>query len=112
MLYDFQGGTDGYRPLGPLVFDSAGNLDGTTYYGGNEACDLGCGTVFELSPDGQGGWTELSCTVSPGAQTVKLLTAGLRLTETVTFMGRQVAQPVHQAVEARLSCRPGQADGR
>lgn len=58
VLYDFQGGTDGYRPLGPLVFDSAGNLYGTTYYGGNEACDLGCGTVFELSPDGQGGWTE------------------------------------------------------
>jgi len=31
VLYDFQGGTDGYRPLGPLVFDPAGNLYGTTY---------------------------------------------------------------------------------
>ena len=58
VLYDFQGGTDGYRPFGPLVFDSAGNLYGTTYYGGNEKCDLGCGTVFELSPDAHGGWTE------------------------------------------------------
>jgi uncharacterized repeat protein (TIGR03803 family) len=58
VLYTFKGGTDGYRPNGPLVSDAAGNLYGTTFYGGNEKCSIGCGTVFELSPDGHGGWTE------------------------------------------------------
>jgi uncharacterized repeat protein (TIGR03803 family) len=40
--------------LGPLVFDPAGNLYGTTPYGGVS----GCGTVFELSPSAGGTWTE------------------------------------------------------
>jgi len=58
VIYTFQGGTDGFRPYSSLIFDQAGNLYGTTYYGGGDACSFGCGTVFELSPDGQGGWTE------------------------------------------------------
>jgi uncharacterized repeat protein (TIGR03803 family) len=41
-------------PISSLIFDSAGNLYGTTYYGG--ADDYG--TVFELSPDGKGAWRE------------------------------------------------------
>jgi uncharacterized repeat protein (TIGR03803 family) len=42
-----------------LIFDSAGNLYGTTMTGGNYDCGngLGCGTVFELSP-AAGGWTK------------------------------------------------------
>jgi uncharacterized repeat protein (TIGR03803 family) len=58
VLYTFQDGTDGSLPNGPLVADPAGNLYGTTYYGGSNRCSMGCGTVFELSPDGHGGWTE------------------------------------------------------
>jgi uncharacterized repeat protein (TIGR03803 family) len=55
ILYNFAGGTsDGAHPLAGLVFDAAGNLYGTTYAGGNR----NSGTVFELSPDGSGGWTE------------------------------------------------------
>lgn len=51
-LYQFQGGTDGEGPTGPLIADSAGNLFGTTEGGGG--CALGgCGTVFELTPGGQ-----------------------------------------------------------
>jgi uncharacterized repeat protein (TIGR03803 family) len=42
---------DGNFPVGPLVFDSAGNLYGETFYGG--AYDAG--TVFELSPEPVGG---------------------------------------------------------
>jgi uncharacterized repeat protein (TIGR03803 family) len=53
---------DGAHPLAGLVFDSAGNLYGTTYSGGAYDCQnglQGCGTVFELSPSSQGGaWTE------------------------------------------------------
>lgn len=54
VLYSFQGGTDGAEPDGPPVFDLNGNLYGTTFYGGA----YGFGTVFELSPNAQGGWTE------------------------------------------------------
>jgi uncharacterized repeat protein (TIGR03803 family) len=45
--------TDGKNPEGSLIFDSLGNLYGTTRFGGT----YGYGTVFELSPS-QGGWTE------------------------------------------------------
>jgi uncharacterized repeat protein (TIGR03803 family) len=47
-LYAFQhrGGKDGHLPQGGLVFDTAGNLYGTTSEGGDD--DLG--TVFEITP--------------------------------------------------------------
>jgi uncharacterized repeat protein (TIGR03803 family) len=48
-----QGGSDGQQPSAGFIFDQAGNLYGTTAKGG-----LGLGTVFELSPNGSGGWTE------------------------------------------------------
>jgi uncharacterized repeat protein (TIGR03803 family) len=44
-----------------MVFDSAGNLYGITYYGGSSSncgADIGCGTVFELSPAGGTAWTQ------------------------------------------------------
>jgi uncharacterized repeat protein (TIGR03803 family) len=55
--------TDGFNPVAGLVMDATGNLYGTTQYGGNFSSDCsfysqrGCGTVFELAPNGQGGWT-------------------------------------------------------
>jgi uncharacterized repeat protein (TIGR03803 family) len=53
-LYSFTGGNDGGNPLeGDLVFDSAGNLYGTTHVGGL----YGYGAVYELTPAGKG-WTE------------------------------------------------------
>jgi uncharacterized repeat protein (TIGR03803 family) len=63
VLYAFQGGNDGEYPSSGLIFDSSGNLYGTAAYGGGGACTdpggyAGCGTVFELSPNGNGGWTE------------------------------------------------------
>jgi uncharacterized repeat protein (TIGR03803 family) len=44
---------DGSAPVGGLVRDASGNYFGTTYEGGAHAA----GTVFELSPDGNGGYT-------------------------------------------------------
>ena len=47
-------GKDGYLPESSLVFDSSGNLYGTTAGGGpNNA-----GIVFQLSPSGNGSWKE------------------------------------------------------
>ena len=57
VLYNFDG-TAGANPVGNLVFDSAGNLYGTTAYGGASCGSTGCGVIFELSPNGSGGWTE------------------------------------------------------
>jgi hypothetical protein len=56
VLFNFPAG---YQPLGGLVFDKAGNLYGTTSYGGVGGCYGGstCGTVFELSPSQNGTWT-------------------------------------------------------
>ena len=51
VLYSFTNGNDGRSPAGGLVFDSAGNLYGSTQHNGQ---GFG-GTVFELSPSG-GGW--------------------------------------------------------
>jgi uncharacterized repeat protein (TIGR03803 family) len=59
VLYTFLG-TDGMYPSGNLTFDASGNLYGTARLGGSGNCSgepPGCGTVFELSPDGSGGWT-------------------------------------------------------
>jgi len=47
-------GSNGLEPFGSLVFDGAGNLYGTTYFGGAS----GHGTVFELSPNSDGTWTQ------------------------------------------------------
>ena len=55
VLHSFEEGMDGAGPTSTLVFDAAGNLYGTTSAGGFPACD--CGTVFELSPAGNG-WKE------------------------------------------------------
>jgi uncharacterized repeat protein (TIGR03803 family) len=44
--------SDGMHPIGGLVFDSAGNLYGTSAQGGLTGCGLnGCGTVFEIRKD-------------------------------------------------------------
>lgn len=55
ILHSFNNdGTDGFAPDGGLVFDTSGNLYGTTNQGGA----YNYGTVFELTPTGSGSWTE------------------------------------------------------
>jgi uncharacterized repeat protein (TIGR03803 family) len=59
ILHSFNG-LDGLGVDSNLVFDAQGNLYGTTYFGGEVACNYpyGCGTVFELTPGTTGAWTE------------------------------------------------------
>jgi hypothetical protein len=67
LIYQFKGKgfNDASVPVGGVILDAAGNVYGTTAYGGTGTCVLvgvlaGCGTVFELSPPQQSGgpWTE------------------------------------------------------
>jgi uncharacterized repeat protein (TIGR03803 family) len=77
VLYVFKGNAsnDGASPFGGLVMDSAGNLYGTTAYGGTGDCvllgaKLGCGAVYELSPPTEKGeaWTETVLYSFPSAE--------------------------------------------
>jgi uncharacterized repeat protein (TIGR03803 family) len=64
VLHSFAGGADGAGPFAGLVQDGAGNLYGTTQYGGNGGCSVsggrpgtlptvtGCGTIFKLDTTG------------------------------------------------------------
>lgn len=56
VLWSFAGDADGSQPSCTLIMDAAGNLYGTTQWGGNGVV----GTVFKLSPpaEGQKGWTK------------------------------------------------------
>jgi len=52
--------TDGKLPLAGLIFDAAGNLYGTTRWGGggtNCPSEDGCGTVFKLTHNADGSWS-------------------------------------------------------
>ncbi len=54
VLHSFTGGSDGSNPLfAGLIADGAGNLYGTTEFGGGTGCGgPGCGVVFKLTPTG------------------------------------------------------------
>jgi len=77
VIHSFAGGTgDGAAPSSALVADKLGNLYGVTPQGGT----YGCGTVFQLSPQSNGTWSETilysftiqgsSCNALPGASLV------------------------------------------
>jgi len=70
-IYDFSG-PDGADPYSGVIFDSAGNLYGTTTAGGAN----GFGAVYELSPSGSG-WTERVLYSFTGGNDGSLPTAGL-----------------------------------
>ena len=54
VLHSFTGGKDGGQPSAGLVSDAAGNLYGTTEFGGDLSCNApyGCGTVFKIDTAG------------------------------------------------------------
>jgi uncharacterized repeat protein (TIGR03803 family) len=54
VLHSFAGGAGGNQPAAGLVFDTAGNLYGTTGTGGAPVD----GVVFKLKPNPDGTWTE------------------------------------------------------
>ena len=74
VLYNFAGSPDGAAPNCRLTPDGAGNLYGTTQDGGLGYGDgnPGYGTVFELSPNGKGGWNEKLLYSSPEGRTERI----------------------------------------
>ena len=65
-LYAFTGNADGAQPYGGVVLDPAGNVYGTTTYGGNGGANCGTPPIAEwrsrLTPEG----TKACCTRLPG----------------------------------------------
>ena len=52
VLHNFTGGADGTDPVGGVILDSAGNLNGTTKEGGSADAPAGAGVVFMLDTAG------------------------------------------------------------
>jgi uncharacterized repeat protein (TIGR03803 family) len=63
VLHSFAGNSDGAVANGNVIFDKAGNLYGTTLFGGGGPCTgspNGCGIAYELSPPTSGvTWSEI-----------------------------------------------------
>jgi uncharacterized repeat protein (TIGR03803 family) len=60
ILHTFTGGTDGGNPISSLIIDAAGNLYGTTQFGGStlsKCGTMGCGVAFRIS-HASTGWHE------------------------------------------------------
>ena len=60
ILHSFGDSGDGLYPVAGQVFDTQGNLYGVTSEGpsGAECFGFGCGTVYQLTPNPNGTWTE------------------------------------------------------
>ncbi len=59
LLVTFPGGVEPSNPDSPLTPDGRGNFLGTTQFGGGgSGCNLElyCGTLYQLQPNGMGGW--------------------------------------------------------
>jgi hypothetical protein len=101
ILHTFTGGSDGAVPVGGVIFDSAGNLYGTTWYGGDKKpahCHAvgfipGCGVVYKLTPTASGPWKETVLYSFTGGNDGSLPFAGVILDSsgnlygTATFYG-------------------------
>ncbi len=58
IIHSFDCAPEGCGSNAGLTFDAKGALYGTTDYGGSGDCNLGCGTIFKLTPSSGGGpWT-------------------------------------------------------
>lgn len=58
VLYEFSGGADGANPYSAdIVFDSAGDIYGTTFNGGSTVCPSGCGVVYKMTKSNNS-WSE------------------------------------------------------
>jgi uncharacterized repeat protein (TIGR03803 family) len=55
ILFAFQGGLHTDTPKGPaggLFMDKSGNIFGAAQFGSDQSCQIGCGSIFQLDPNG------------------------------------------------------------
>jgi uncharacterized repeat protein (TIGR03803 family) len=79
-IYTFpQDGSVGFSPDTDLIFDAQGNLYGATTGGGASSCLGGCGAVFELVPQSDGSWTEITVHRFSGGEDGGIPSSGLVL---------------------------------
>jgi uncharacterized repeat protein (TIGR03803 family) len=99
VLYSFTGGSDGGDPVSSVILDAAGNLYGTTGDGGDLTCNVpyGCGTVFELSPQGDGTWTESVLHMFTGGSDGAFPLASLIFDQTGSLYGSTYGGGTHNA---------------
>jgi uncharacterized repeat protein (TIGR03803 family) len=83
VLYDFKGTPDAANPYGGLIFDKAGDLYGTTYFGGA----TGMGAVFQLIPGPNGNWQENALYSFQGGTDGSFPTSSLTLGATGSLYG-------------------------
>lgn len=82
-----------------LIFDSAGNLFGTTSVGGIQSAQCGCGTVFELSPPSEPGraWLETVLYMFQGSPDGSQPTAGVIFDSAGNLYGTTSADGLYRA---------------
>jgi uncharacterized repeat protein (TIGR03803 family) len=98
-----KGNTDGRNPVGGLVFDSAGNLWGSTQGGGS----VGNGTVFELTPNSDGTYTETTLYSFTGASTGFDPNTNLVIDKAGNLYGTAVNGGLGHGVVFRVTPQPG-----
>jgi len=83
ILHEFGANGDGAQPLHSVIFDTSGNLYGTTSYGGAD----NYGVVFQLVPSGSG-WTEnILASFSPNGSAGGIPYAGLTIDQSGDLYG-------------------------
>jgi uncharacterized repeat protein (TIGR03803 family) len=93
VLHDFEGGNDGEAPYASPVLDTAGNLYGTTRYGGVS----GNGTVFELTLT-NGKWTDRVLYQFTGGKDGSQPWSGLILDATGNLYGTTLDEGISKTV--------------
>ena len=97
-----KGNTDGRNPVGGMVLDSAGNLWGSTPGGGN-----GNGTVFELTPNSDGTYTESTLFMFTGASTGSDPNTDLVIDKAGNLYGTAVNGGLGHGVVFKVTPQPG-----
>src|SRR5258708_914220 len=104
VLYEFKGWTDGSFPSNYLIFDSTGNIYGTTAYaGGVTGCS--CGIVFELTPTASGPWKETTLYSFKGGTDGAVPVSGVSAAADGNFYGTTTTggQPYNSGTVFKLS---------
>ena len=98
-----KGNTDGRNPVGGMVFDSAGNLWGSTQGGGS----VGDGTVFELTANSDGTYTESTLYSFTGASTGFFPNTDLVIDKAGNLYGTAVNGGKGHGVVFKVTPKPG-----